>query len=60
VAAQEQEDELRNLVPKVFTINPVDAEVLREKLADDLMKVKMQRMAWYVRLYNWLVNSFTE
>jgi len=37
-----------------------DAQMIMKKLSDDLVTLKLSKMRWYIRLYNWLHLSYTE
>lgn len=49
---------LNNNKRKVITSE--ESQELQQKLATEFVKAKMQKMAWYVRFYNWLNKTFTE
>ena len=45
---------------KKKVISSEESKELQEKLADEFVKAKMNKMKWYVRFYNWLNKTFTE
>lgn len=45
---------------KKKVISSEESQELQQKLANEFVKAKMKKMAWYVRFYNWLNKTFTE